>query len=89
MCRIYSNARSVAIWIGESKHGSLNEIADQILYDSGYVHIVGGCRPLPSLWDMVQVTAVSSPCNSTYRRRLWIVQEAVLERNVRIWLSES
>jgi hypothetical protein len=83
MRQIYSNAKSVSVWLGEADESAYSNIAMQYL---------AARRPreaenfnFSKLWGQRTAKGVLALCERNYWRRIWIVQEIMLAKEISIY----
>jgi hypothetical protein len=82
MKRIYSNAESVSVWLGEEDESADSDVAMEFL--STRELIPPGVSKTKSFWTPQQRDAVLALCQRPYWTRIWIVQEILLAAEVTI-----
>ncbi|EHK43706.1 uncharacterized protein TrAtP1_008106 [Trichoderma atroviride] len=83
MRKIYSNARSVSVWLGKADASSDSDIAMEHLAtrtpcDAGKFNV-------DNFWSLRQAKAILAFCEMNYWRRMWIIQEIMFAKQVTIY----
>ena len=82
MREIYTQACSVWIWLGEADDATLSDVAMQYLETR--VAMNGKDVNPKKLWNVRKAKAILGLCEKEYWRRIWIVQEVLLAKEVKI-----
>jgi len=82
MREIYTQACCVWIWLGETDGTTLSDVAMQYLETR--VALNGKDVNPKKLWNARKAKAIFALCEKEYWRRIWIVQEVLLAKEVKI-----
>ncbi|KAL6898785.1 HET domain-containing protein [Trichoderma evansii] len=87
MRQIYSNAKSASVGLGKDDTSSGNDIA--MRYMARRTSYEAGNLNFGKLWSARQVKAILALCEMNYWRRVWIIQEIMLAKEVTIYCGSK
>ncbi|KAM0474586.1 hypothetical protein ACHAPX_007530 [Trichoderma viride] len=87
MRKIYSNAKSVSVWLGKADTFSDSDVAMEHLatrtpYEAGNFN-------LDNFWSLRRAKAILAFCEMNYWRRMWIIQEIMFAKKVTIYCGSK
>ncbi|KAK1248162.1 hypothetical protein MKX08_006382 [Trichoderma sp. CBMAI-0020] len=87
MRKIYSNAKSVSVWLGKSDASSDSDIAMEHL--ATRTPCQAGKFNVDNFWSLRQAKAILAFCEMNYWRRMWIIQEIMFAKQVIIYCGSK
>ncbi|PNP39143.1 hypothetical protein TGAMA5MH_08995 [Trichoderma gamsii] len=87
MRKIYSNAKSVSVWLGRADTSSDSDIAMELL--ATRTPCEAGNFNVDNFWSLRQAKAILAFCEMNYWRRMWIIQEIMFAKQVTIYCGSK
>lgn len=87
MRKIYSNARSVSVWLGKADASFDSDIAMEHL--ATRTPCDAGKSNVDNFWSLRQAKAILAFCEMNYWRRMWIIQEIMFAKQVTIYCGSK
>lgn len=87
MRKIYSNAQSVSVWLGNAAPYSDSDIAMEHL--ATRTPCEAGKFNVDNFWGLRQARAILAFCEMNYWRRMWIIQEIMFAKQVTIYCGSK
>jgi hypothetical protein len=87
MRKIYSNAKSVSVWLGKADTSSESDIAMEHLATRRPCE--AGNFNFDNFWSLRQARAILAFCEMNYWRRMWIIQEIMFAKQVTIYCGSK
>ncbi|KAF8855784.1 HET-domain-containing protein [Acephala macrosclerotiorum] len=89
MGKIYSEANRVMVWLGEADKSAESDIAMDFVLRRGLAPLRTKAGRFQSLWSQSQGKALLKLCERNYWRRVWVVQEIMHARDLKVFCGSK